>query len=335
LGFMRTDNANGLPISDNAIWAYNTQRGIGVVSGTAAQFGNLSTEVIGGFAIVQNLIEMTIEGQAALQVSYDGNAAASNNIIIWNNTVVGNRVNFGYNDGTALNQGTSYLHKNWSVVGNLFYEINNKDDVFAAIGQKTITAITKANPAIVTTSSAHGLSNNMRVYLDGITDVSYASLNSTTFTVKNKTENTFELYNASGDTAIDMTGATADCPAATYACGSETVANPARVGGWPVGYKVGFYGNVFKETHSGDWFGESTGLCSTAESSAIFNFYKDATDSTGDSTGINGDYHNNSNASAYNFIPLGKNVLPYDLDGKRRRTEADDAGCYVRGLKVY
>ena len=99
--------------------------------------------------------------------------------------------------------------------------------------------------------------------------------------------------------------------------------------------KVGFYGNVFKETSAGVWFGESTGLCSTAESSAIFNFYKDATDSTGDSTGISGDYHNNSNVSAYNFIPSGKNVLPYDLDGKRRRTESDDAGCYVRGLKVY
>lgn len=53
-----------------------------------------------------------------------------------------------------------------------------------------ITAITKANPAVVT-ASAHGLSDGDRVYISGI--VGMTELNNREFTVANKTTNTFEL----------------------------------------------------------------------------------------------------------------------------------------------
>lgn len=66
----------------------------------------------------------------------------------------------------------------------------------------TITGITAANPAVVT-STAHGLSNDDKVIIKGLVDPAEAdldadktnmsSLNGCTFTVANKTANTFEL----------------------------------------------------------------------------------------------------------------------------------------------
>jgi len=53
-----------------------------------------------------------------------------------------------------------------------------------------ITAITKADPAVVT-ANAHGLSDGDRVYISGV--VGMTELNNREFTVANKTTNTFEL----------------------------------------------------------------------------------------------------------------------------------------------
>ena len=72
-----------------------------------------------------------------------------------------------------------------------------------------ISGITAANPAVVTTSSAHGLSNNDVVIIKDLVDpdestlnadnTNMSDLNQKTFTVANKTSTTFELTDSSGN----------------------------------------------------------------------------------------------------------------------------------------
>lgn len=72
----------------------------------------------------------------------------------------------------------------------------------------TITGITAADPAVVTTSAAHGLSNGDVVIIKDLVDplpadldtslTNMSSLNNCTFTVANKTSTTFELTNSGG-----------------------------------------------------------------------------------------------------------------------------------------
>jgi hypothetical protein len=69
---------------------------------------------------------------------------------------------------------------------------DNGEESLAGINAtaKTITGVTKANPAVVT-STAHGFSNGDIVHIDGI--VGMTQLNDRRFTVANQTANTFEL----------------------------------------------------------------------------------------------------------------------------------------------
>jgi hypothetical protein len=323
---VETGNATGLQINDNGIWAFNSHTDIGVVSSIAATFTK-TTEYTIGFAIVQNLIACEKENQPALFIYGDGARAPSNNVIIHNNTIIGNRINWGYNDGTTTGtEENSYLHKNWSVIGNVAYKVNTKADDFKGNITKTQTAITKASSAVVTAAS-HGYAVGNKLYIQGITDSDYIFMNGNTYTISAKDTNTYTIN-------ADTSAAAADCSAG---CGTSTLGNPGRVGCWPVLYKVGWYGNVFKtDSSNGVWFGDSTGMYSTPYNTTTFSFVHDSTNSTGDSSGTGGVWENHSNAPSYNFIPYGKNVLPYDLRGNRRRVEADDAGCYTRGLgKVF
>ena len=70
-----------------------------------------------------------------------------------------------------------------------------KDSGQIVESNKTISAITKANPAVVT-SSSHGFSNGDFVNISGV--VGMTEVNNTTFKVADKTTNTFELQNVDG-----------------------------------------------------------------------------------------------------------------------------------------
>lgn len=63
---------------------------------------------------------------------------------------------------------------------------------------KTITAIQAGNPTIIT-SAAHGLNEGDVVAIAGVTGVDAALLNGLSFSVRNKTTNTFAIY-------VDTTG---------------------------------------------------------------------------------------------------------------------------------
>ena len=80
-----------------------------------------------------------------------------------------------------------------------------KDNGQITEGNKTITAITAANPAVVT-SSSHGYSNGDFVNISGV--VGMTQVNGKTFKVADKTTNTFELQNVDG-TDINSSGYTA------------------------------------------------------------------------------------------------------------------------------
>ena len=88
-------------------------------------------------------------------------------------------INFEYSDEQAyvMEFGENYIR---------FF----KDGGILTEATTDITAITKADPAVVT-ASAHGLSDGDRVYISGI--VGMTELNNREFTVANKTTNTFEL----------------------------------------------------------------------------------------------------------------------------------------------
>lgn len=87
----------------------------------------ISTNI--GAAIVQNVLEnTTTNGQALLWVSADSTTNTPiDNVLIWNNTLVGQRLNYAYNDlGT-----NAALKRGWSLNGNFIDDINIKTDTFS------------------------------------------------------------------------------------------------------------------------------------------------------------------------------------------------------------
>ena len=86
-----------------------------------------------------------------------------------------------------------------------------KDNGQITEGDKTITAITKANPAVVT-SSSHGYSNGDFITITSV--VGMTEVNGKTFKVADKTTNTFELQNVDG-TDIDSSSYTTYSSAGT------------------------------------------------------------------------------------------------------------------------
>lgn len=103
-------------------------------------------------------------------------------------------INFEFSDEQAyvLEFGANYVR---------FY----KDGGILTEATTNITAITKANPAVVT-AAAHGLSNGDRVFIKSV--VGMTEVNNLEFTVANKTTDTFELsgINSSAFTAYSSGG---------------------------------------------------------------------------------------------------------------------------------
>lgn len=81
----------------------------------------------------------------------------------------------------------------------------NRSIVLTGSGN-SITGITAANPAVVTTSGAHGYSNGQDVFVSGV--VGMTEVNGRWFKVANPTSTTFELQTMFG-TDLDATGYTA------------------------------------------------------------------------------------------------------------------------------
>lgn len=102
---------------------------------------------------------------------------------------------------------TSWTHGTYTITSNPFGTTK--------AATKTITGITKANPAVVT-SAAHGYANGDVVYIEAV--VGMTEINKKTFTVQNVAANTFELkdYDSTLNTAYSSGGTAAKFTAFSY-----------------------------------------------------------------------------------------------------------------------
>ncbi len=120
--FAEDDQPAGHRQSENAIYAYNTLYNYNSYNPLAAR-----SDTLHGIAIVQNVLEGMSTSQPLLQVSADSNVATTtNHVILWHNTLSGQRLNVAYNETGTISRD----RLNWSQRFNSLADWNNKDDTF-------------------------------------------------------------------------------------------------------------------------------------------------------------------------------------------------------------
>ena len=154
-------------------------------------------------------------------------------------------------------------------------------DSYAASTPRIITAITKANPGVVTTSAAHGYANNDKVYINNVTGM--AEINNQVYTV----------------TVIDAT---------RFSIGSSTAAYGTYVGGGVAWKKAAsgtdVSGRVSVDSLNGSWgSGATAGIASNVE--MVFRLNR-KTDNTTDGPLM----------PEFGIAPLDSDgvTVPYDMD---------------------
>lgn len=99
--------------------------------------------------------------------------------------------------------------------GNQYMQVI-RNGAFVTATPKTITAISQANPCVVT-CTAHGYSNNDYVYISTTTAGGMKELNALTFLVGNVTADTFRIYYQHTSSAVDSSAFTAYASGGTVA----------------------------------------------------------------------------------------------------------------------
>lgn len=125
----RTAASSTAPVCENGIIAYNRFYGLNVSLNTLMNWA-VDTPISHGQAIVQNVFENFKNNSSPMNQVAGDNAASTtdpnNNILIWNNTFMGQRQNFSYNDLSSNAPVRIY----WSVKNNIVYSNNIKTDTF-------------------------------------------------------------------------------------------------------------------------------------------------------------------------------------------------------------
>jgi hypothetical protein len=112
----------GPPTPDNTVFAFNKLTS----SNSGDSFVKLNSTITHGCAVVQNLFENVNNTQPLLSIGDDSTYTTVNNVLLWNNTMTGQRLNACYNDtGT-----TSVTRLYWSVRNNIYEDDNIKSDTF-------------------------------------------------------------------------------------------------------------------------------------------------------------------------------------------------------------
>lgn len=109
----------------NRIFAYNTYYNYTDDSNPLCIFDSTDVD---GLAIVQNVFENSTTAQPLLRISADGTTTTTNNVLLFYNTFVGQRVNMGYNDTVPVSG--PFPQDDWREFGNNYDNWNNKDDTF-------------------------------------------------------------------------------------------------------------------------------------------------------------------------------------------------------------
>jgi hypothetical protein len=126
--YVETGDTGGQQSADGGVVAFNTNYKMDDVWFNCPM--NLAAVLAQGFAIVQNVVEKINAVTPMAWFFGDSTVGASNNLLLHNNTLVGERLNIGYNSTGAV----AFLHKNYSVRNNLIDSWNNKDDTFTGDG---------------------------------------------------------------------------------------------------------------------------------------------------------------------------------------------------------
>ncbi len=147
--------SQGSPANLGPIWAFN------ILSKTSASSALIGGGLTGenGMAIVQNVLER-ISGDTPpeVQIAADSSSTDVNNVLFWNNTVVGQRFNGAYNDYNLNGVGPVW-RRNWSIKGNIFDNYNTVTDIDAHGG--TPDGVRYGNHSIT-----HGVSLGQNAYLE-------------------------------------------------------------------------------------------------------------------------------------------------------------------------
>ncbi len=113
---------------DGMIFAFNRDL-TSSTSWSSALFQTAGSGNIGrGLAIVQNLVESLSATSPLLQIAADQSTTDEiNNVLIWQNTFVGQRQNLAYNDYNLNGIGPKH-RRLWSLKGNIFSQCNHITD---------------------------------------------------------------------------------------------------------------------------------------------------------------------------------------------------------------
>jgi hypothetical protein len=296
--------------SQNLVFAYNRL----TASNTSGPLliGATNTNAHGS-AYVQNVLENCNNSSPVLQIAADGTNTHANNIILFNNDIIGQRCSMCYNEYGAR----PYDRLNWFVKNNVCDDYNIKGDTFAG-STATATRIFSAGTVTVT------VTQNNHQYLDGdlvyIRSATPAAYQTTGAVVSASTANTFQFTFAAGSDPGAITA-------------MVVAPHPARIGNLPVVYGVNHSGNIWAETTgigaAGVFMQSFTGLkclpaVTTGEppqvttNAATYLKFVDRKSFNGSVNGAgNGDYRLQADSPA---VGLARDwVLPFDIAGVARR----------------
>jgi hypothetical protein len=83
-----------------------------------------------GLAFVQNILERYIGTNPLMRIAADGTTSSPvNNIILWHNTFVGERLNYAYNDYNMNGVTPPPFRMYWSIKNNIFHRVSSVADV--------------------------------------------------------------------------------------------------------------------------------------------------------------------------------------------------------------
>lgn len=131
------DTGGTAPTSVNTIIAFNKLKWMTSPAGALIALKQATLTETHGLAVIQNLLEGTPStSQPLLQIAADGSTGKPvNNVLMWHNTLVGQRANLGYNEVDTSQGGGGLAYRlGWSLKNNVFDDINIKTDTFAGSG---------------------------------------------------------------------------------------------------------------------------------------------------------------------------------------------------------
>lgn len=123
------------PVTNNVVVAYNRLTNGGTSNPIVKAKAGTATETQ-GLAIIQNVLEQATSTTAAtLQVAADSSTGSPvDNVLIWHNVTVGQRVNIAYDEVDTASGGGLIYRRGWSIKNNICDDWNIKSDTFAGSG---------------------------------------------------------------------------------------------------------------------------------------------------------------------------------------------------------